>query len=208
MDEISLIKRCQQGDLDAFEILVEHYTAKAIRTAYLITGRRDIAEDIAQEAFVQCYRQIQSLRDPKTFPAWFYRILSRLSWRHASKEKGVLSLESLSDQDQRTLLSDDNVSSAMETKQKQELLHEALSRLSVPLRTTTILYYFNELSVKEIARVLGCREGTVKSRLHNARKRLAVELQRNDYTLSLTEKECRDEKNAKQQIKECETNAV
>lgn len=49
MDEISLIKRCQQGDLDAFGILVEHYTTKALRIAYLITGRRDIAEDVVQE---------------------------------------------------------------------------------------------------------------------------------------------------------------
>ncbi len=56
VDEVSLVKRCQQGDLDAFGILVEHYRVKAVRTAYLLTGRMDIAEDVAHEAFVQCYR--------------------------------------------------------------------------------------------------------------------------------------------------------
>jgi len=65
VDDVTLIKRCQQGDLEAFEILVERYSTKALRAAYLITCLKDIAEDVTQEAFIQCYRQINKLRRPE-----------------------------------------------------------------------------------------------------------------------------------------------
>ncbi|BCV21026.1 RNA polymerase sigma factor [Moorella sp. Hama-1] len=171
-----LIQRCQQGDVEAFSILVERNGAKAVRTAYLITGRRDMAEDIAQETFIQCYRDIKRLRKPEMFQAWFYRVLSRLSWRHTAKEKGKVSLESLADSDNKFLVNDTNLAEAVEAKLKKDIVQKAVGRLNTPLRTTIVLYYFNELSIKEIAHVLGCREGTVKSRLHNARKQLAREL--------------------------------
>jgi len=72
-----LLKRIQGGDGQAFEVLLEQYSGKALRTAYLITGRKDIIEDAVQEAFVQCYRKIKGLRDPATFETWFYRLLTR-----------------------------------------------------------------------------------------------------------------------------------
>ncbi|TDA67456.1 MAG: RNA polymerase sigma factor [Clostridia bacterium] len=205
-----LIKRCQQGDVDAFGILVERYGAKAIRTAYLITGRRDMAEDIAQEAFIQCYREIKQLRNPEMFQPWFYRILSRLSWRHTAKEKGQVSLEALADSDQKLLVDDPDLAAAVEAKLKQSAVQEAIGRLNAPLRTTIVLYYFNELSIKEIAQVLGCREGTIKSRLHNARKQLARELQQNGLEpSSQEEREYLGQQDGVQQPrKEWEANAI
>lgn len=73
MNVAPLLKRIQGGGGQAFEVLVEQYSGKALRTAYLITGRKDIIEDAVQEAFVQCYRKIKGLRDPATFETWFYR---------------------------------------------------------------------------------------------------------------------------------------
>lgn len=102
--------------MEAFNILFNQYSNQAIRTVYLIIGRNDMAEDIVQEAFIKCYKEIK------------------------------------------------------------KLVNEAVDKLSVPLKTTIILYYYNELSIKEISKILGCFQGTVKSRLHNARKLLAKEL--------------------------------
>ncbi len=171
-----LIQRCQQGDVDAFSSLVERHGAKAVRTAYILTGRKDMAEDIAQEAFIHCYRKIKWLHNPAMFQAWFYRILTRLSWRHMAKEKGELSLESLADSSNKFLVNDTNLAEAVEAILQQNIVQKAIGRLNAPLRTTIVLYYFNELTIKEIAHVLSCREGTIKSRLHNARKQLASEL--------------------------------
>jgi len=58
MDEIELIKRCQQGFNEEFDILFGRYLSKAVRYAYLVTGQKDISEDIVQEAFIECYRDI------------------------------------------------------------------------------------------------------------------------------------------------------
>ncbi|MEW6173848.1 MAG: RNA polymerase sigma factor [Bacillota bacterium] len=207
MDEISLVKRCQQGDLDAFRILVERLSTKALRTSYLIVGRKDIAEDVVQEAFIQCHREIKRLRTPETFETWFYRMLVRLSWRMASKEKGRLPLEPL-DNAKGISTGDDDVTDTVETKERQQAVQQAVRRLSAPLRTTIVLRYFNGLSVKEIARVLNCRVGTVKSRLHNAAKRLAVELKQNGWEPSLGgEENPPDKQNVEREIKECEIGA-
>lgn len=87
LDETTLVNRCQAGDIEAFSELVERNNKKAIHTAYLITGCRDIAEDIAQEAFIQCFHSIRKLRDTTLFKSWFYKILVRTSWRMVSNAK-------------------------------------------------------------------------------------------------------------------------
>ncbi|MEW6172270.1 MAG: sigma factor-like helix-turn-helix DNA-binding protein [Bacillota bacterium] len=87
-------------------------------------------------------------------------------------------------------------------------MQQAVRRLSAPLRTTIVLRYFNGLSVKEIARVLNCRVGMVKSRLHNAAKHLAVELKQDGWEPSLGgEEQPLIKKNMVRQRKECEAGA-
>lgn len=181
MDEVDLIRECKKGNLDAFSSLFEKYGRKAVRTVFLITGRSDIAEDIVQEAFIQCYLKIKKLRTPETFQAWFYRLLTRISWRYCSREKKHPRLEN-SDYPSRELFIDDfTLSEVIEAKEVKQLIGKALDKLSIPMKTTIILFYFNELSIREIAQVMGCFEGTAKSRLHNARKLLEKELQQKDF---------------------------
>lgn len=148
MDETALIKLSQQGDVDAFAALVEQNSGKALRTARLITGRRDIAEEVVQEAFIQCYRSIRGLRAPKTFKAWFYRILTRISWRLTAKGKGTLFLEDFSNREKESLLSDNSMSALAEAKEMEQLVRAALRKLSVPLRITVVLRYYNDLSIQ------------------------------------------------------------
>jgi len=135
-----------------------------------------MAEDAVQEAFVQCYRKIKGLRDPASFEAWFSRLLTRICWRLPSREKGAVPLESLIERGQEYAPGDDPLGDALEGRETKRLVQQALSKLSIPLRTTVVLRYYNDLSLKEISQVLGCREGTVKSRLHAALKQLAEEL--------------------------------
>ncbi|WP_123053614.1 RNA polymerase sigma factor [Clostridium sp. JN-1] len=175
MDEISLIQRCKEGDMDAFSDLFKKYNKQAIKTVYLISGRNDIAEDVVQEAFIKCYTEIKKLRNPKTFQAWFYRLLTRIVWRYCSKEKNHLYIESIND-NKDTIADNLALSDIVEKGEIKELIDKAINKLSLPLKTTVILYYYNELSIKEISKILGCFQGTVKSRLCNARKLLKKEL--------------------------------
>lgn len=177
MNEITLIERCREGEPEAFEALFKQYSTKAVRTAYLMTGRKEIAEEVTQETFIKCFREIKNLCHPEAFSAWFYRLLVRLCWRYLSREKHNVSLESVEDNAEKLIAHDSDTLEILERNLINNTVQKAVNQLGEPLRTTVILYYFNELTVNEISIILGCRVGTIKSRLHNARKRLAKKLQ-------------------------------
>ena len=165
MTEEKTIEELKQGDISALERLYEKYSAQALRTAYLITSDRYMAEDILQESFIQCYKYIGSLKDNSAFKPWFYKILTRLAFREIKRAKRILPVESIYEQD--TAVSDKYFQNAEDSE-----LYSYIDRLRPKLKTAVILFYYNEMSIKEIAETLSCREGTVKSRLSTARKQL------------------------------------
>lgn len=174
MEELECIKKMQQGDDTAFFIIYEKYKNAALRTAYLITGNRYTGEDILQETFVQCCLHIKELKDPATFKAWFYRILTRTAWKFAKKEKITVPVENLFETiDEST--EEDSEKTFLQKEEKRKLL-EAINQLDLKQRITVILYYYNEMSVSEIAKATSSLEGTVKSRLFFARKKLYQKL--------------------------------
>ncbi|HOV25615.1 MAG TPA: RNA polymerase sigma factor [Pseudobacteroides sp.] len=183
MDENELVIKCQQGDMEAYEALFGSYFSKAVRYAFLITGRSDLAEDIVQEALIECYKDIKSLKSPEKFKSWFYRILVRTSWRVKAKEKRNVSMDELKGSEYRGLNSnlDNDLDRLVETRESSRLIKDVLQKLSLPLRTTVVLHYYNDLSIKEISQVLKCFQGTVKSRLYNARKIIHKELVKEGY---------------------------
>ncbi|QHI72770.1 RNA polymerase sigma factor [Aminipila terrae] len=172
MVDINLVTRCKTGDLSAFEELYETCSTKALRTAFSIVNRYDLAEDVIQETFYECFRDIHKLSSPEAFGVWFYRILVRTSWRMLSSER-KFSHEELAVYESRVKDPHD----CFKEIESNELIN-AINRLSLPMRTTVILHYYNDLPVKDIARIMNCFQGTVKSRLYSSRKKLAKELKR------------------------------
>lgn len=164
--EEALVRRLQAGDEEAFDALFALYRMQAVRTAALITGDSSLAEDVAQEAFVQCLLHIKELRDPSRFRPWFFRTLTRCAWKSMQ--------EKLPSVDWNNALEQAAVSESYPSEKAAayEKLYRALDGLGRKQRTTVILYYFNDLSIKEIAQVTGSLEGTVKTRLFAARRRL------------------------------------
>lgn len=173
LDEI--ISHCQLGDIETFEELYKQYYKKAYGTAYIISGQKDIAEDIAQEAFIVCYKSIKNIRDPQTFNTWFYRIVVRISWRMTKKHKNTCCESFIGDlnSSESAINTNDTLIEAVSSK---ILIRQKIQTLKLPLKTVLILYYYNDMSIKEISKVLDCFEGTVKSRLFKARKILQNEL--------------------------------
>lgn len=176
MDEnsVELVLALQQGDSTAFEKLFQLYKVKAVRTAYLMTNNKALAEDICQEAFVQCYLKIGDLKNPNQFKTWFYRTLTRIAWKMYSKEKGFVPVENIFE------MADCNDTGQVETdfikKETSQKVVRAINALEEKQKTTALLYYYNDFSVAEIASIMGCFQGTVKSRLHTARKNLKISL--------------------------------
>jgi len=179
MDEMMklLIVNMQTGDEAAFDRLYHTYAGKLYRTAYLISGNKEDSEDILQDTFVKCFLHRSEIKDPECFEKWLMKIMVRTTWRIIRQRKTVSSEELLQKEEYATLVqavsADRQTPGPLEQimeKELQSILMEAVNSLDVKLRTVIVLYYYQELSVKEIADLSGSLEGTVKSRLHTARK--------------------------------------
>lgn len=176
MDQTEIIKRCKQGQSEYFEELYNLYCDKALGMAFIISGSRGIAEDIVQEAFTACFLNIKRINTPDAFNIWFYRTLVRIGWRMVKKyRKATPSDEIIGILDHHN--AENNTYDSIDND--YEVLRNIVNNLKYPLKTVIVLHYFNDMSVKDISRVLSCFEGTVKSRLHTARKILKSELQKN-----------------------------
>lgn len=172
MEDYEIIEKLKLGDTSSIDELYNKYSAKAIRTAYLITSNSYTAEDVVQETFVQCIKSINTLRDPNSFKPWFYKILTRTALKHIKKDTYCILTDEISD-NINTSVCDEYFKD-----EKYDKLYEEINKLGSKLKTTVILFYFNEMSIKEIAKAMGCLEGTVKSRLFNAKRKLRKSIEK------------------------------
>ncbi len=157
-----------------FDTLFETYQTEALRAAYLICGNRADAEDVVQDTFVKCYESMSQLHDPTRVKAWLFRILTRTAWRACQKHRREMPVETLYDSQEPT---DEDASAPLLRDDRAQTVRRALQTLEPKQRMTAVLYYFNDMSVKEIAQTMGCFEGTVKSRLYHARQQLKAKLE-------------------------------
>lgn len=170
MQEAEMIEKIQKGDIQAFEQLFERYKLKALKTVYLMTRDKVVSEDVVQEAFVKCYSSIKSLRHPEYFKTWFFKLLTRTTWQYMKNEKKILPAEGIVEMVEEKCVK--SYAEKLEQEAAANLLYEEISKLDLKLQTTLILYYYDDFSVKEIAKIMGCFEGTVKSRLYAGRNKL------------------------------------
>lgn len=170
------IKKCQEGDKASLEYVYSSLFKKAKWTAYLITGNLDTAEDVVQEVFYECFKGIRGLSKPELFHAWFNKILVRKCWNTLGSMKKNNST-SIEDHINELSTGTSDIFEGVQAQYEKALVRSSIKLLDTQMRTTIILYYYNELSIKEIADVMGCFQGTVKSRLHYAREKLRKELE-------------------------------
>lgn len=168
--EFNMIKDMQENSEEAFTWLFDRYQKKLFRTAYLISGNYADSEDIVQETMIKCFRSCRELKELERFESWLYQILTRTAWRTCRKKKAECPVEEIWDEAEQSdapLPLDEAI--RRETSNK---LYSAVCRLEIKQRTVVILYYYNEMSTREIAAATKSMEGTVKSRLFAARKNL------------------------------------
>lgn len=170
MDETELIRQMQNGDMDAFDQIFIIYKDKLLRMAFLISGNYADSEDIVQESFVKCYCYRKNLKDVSSFSSWLYQILTHTAWRFCKKKRREQPSEEVFAVEQPSV--DPQPLDHVIHIEERSNLYKQIKQLEIRQKTTIVLYYFNQLSTREIARIMGCREGTVKSRLHTARKNL------------------------------------
>lgn len=181
MDDETLVRAFQAGNLDAFDELFVRYQTQTLRTAVLITGNYQDSENILQETFIKCYQSLPQLKNPAQFKTWLYRILTRTAWAYCKKQKKEQPVEEIYDVYQASLpLEKSSLELVTETEEQQHLL-AAVSQLQPKQKTVIVLHYYNGFSIEEIAKATGALPGTVKSRLFTARRNLQKALQTTDF---------------------------
>jgi len=171
MEEQEAIARLKRGGIGELEVLVRKYQVRAVRTAYLITRDCALAEDIVQAAFLRAYERIGQFDAGRPFGPWFLRSVANDAVKSVTRGKRQISLETSSLAD---LLADSNPGPAevAEAADLRQTVWAALGKLPPAQRAAIVLRYYLDLSEAEMAEQLACPPGTVKWRLHVARKRL------------------------------------
>ena len=176
---VLLVESLQHGKAGALAELVHKYQRRIYRIAMQITRNHEDASDVTQETFLKVYESIYSLRRKAAFETWVYRIavnkatnlVKRRNRRCESPLSAVCENDVHFDSGRNSNLI--NVPHLYVEKQElQKTVTQAVNSLSLKHRTVVVLYEFEGLTHVEIASILGCSEGTVRSRLHYARKQL------------------------------------
>lgn len=176
MDDVKLlVKRAQKGDIKAFEQLVSTYQDRIYALSYQLTGNYADAQDLAQNVFIKAYRALPGFRNEADFGTWLHRIAVNLSINEKRKRKPDVSLDNpvqtTEGEMPRLVVSNgDSPEEAYEKKEFSGMVREALWELSQEHRVVLVLREMQGYSYDEIAHMLNCTLGTVKSRINRARQ--------------------------------------
>jgi RNA polymerase sigma factor (sigma-70 family) len=179
VSEGDLVQQARNGDLSAYDELVKRYQERIYATIYHMTSNHEDANDLAQDAFIKAFSALKSFKGGSTFYTWLYRIAvnKTINFLKQRKNKYHLSLNDLdfnaeNDPDLVALISHKTPQRDAGLSELQKKLNEALLKLSEPHRMVVVLHDVQGMSHDEIAEIMGCNIGTVRSRLFYARQQL------------------------------------
>jgi len=183
--DMEIVRRVQAGDVAAFDRLILKYRERVYGIIYNLTSNREDAADLAQEAFIKAFQSIHRFSAQSSFFTWLYRIAvnSTLSHLRKTRLRSFFSLERVNSDEpvSKEIIAalTDRTGADRDTfvRELQEKLNDAMQKLSINHRTVVTLFEIDGLSHQEIAEVMNCSVGTVRSRLHYAKQLLQAELQ-------------------------------
>lgn len=178
MDDNSLVARTLAGDNEAFASLVQTHQNRVFGLAYRMLGRREDAEDAAQETFLRAYRQLTTFRTERSFSTWLLSICAhhcvdllrrrKIDWLPLEEAPEAPALAAPDRSPEETVLA----------RERSAQVLGLLKALPPKYRVVTVLYYMHDLSISEIAKATHSSGGAVKTQLFRARDMLAAEVQR------------------------------
>jgi RNA polymerase sigma-70 factor (ECF subfamily) len=173
--EHELIEAAKGGNREAFGVLVEQHQSRLCRAACCLTRGASDAEDLAQEAFVRAYLALGRFRGDSAFYTWLFGILLNVYRRWLRKQQRIRGRRG---DVEVTEVADSAAAPSRQAAASDEARRtlRAIDHLPPPLREVMVLRHLEEMSYAEIAAAMGCRLGTVRSRLHRARALLVTRL--------------------------------
>ncbi len=184
-EDESTVDRVLAGDIDAFEEIVLRWQAPLLNLAYRFSRDRGLAEEMAQEAFLKIFRSLERWRRDAKFSTWMFSVA--LNHYRTTMRRHIPPSVELTELDAVTGAGD--LADEMDAVANDGVVRRAVALLPAKYRDAIVVYYFTQQDVAETAGTLGLRPGTVKARLHRARKLLKTKLRALGHPLAVATQE-------------------
>lgn len=179
----TIIRKSQQGNLEAFGILVEKYQGYAYNLAFKILAHEEDAKDTIQEAFIRIWKNIKKYNLDNKFTTWMYKIVVNLCLDNL-KMKKRRRIKEINEEEEYKLNSDcsngDNPDKNLINKEIATTIRTLTKRLTPKQRIVFVLYFIYEHTIEEIKTLTGMAKGNIKSNLYYARKNMRILLEKNE----------------------------
>jgi RNA polymerase sigma-70 factor (ECF subfamily) len=167
------IQQTLKGNVNAYAFLVEKYKHMVFTLTIRIVKNREEAEEISQDVFVKVYKNLENFKGDSKFSTWIYKIAYYASLDVLKRNKRQISLENIDTFKERDLGNTDDSIKYIHERERKKIINDALLKLGEDERVIITLYYFEELPIKEIAKVVDLSEDNIKIKLFRSRKKLA-----------------------------------
>ncbi len=172
------INRTLKGDTNAFSFLVEQYKGMVYSLALKMMKNREEAEEVSQDTFIKAYKKLDKFKGESKFSTWLYKITYRNCLDAIKKNKEKYRNDTIDEITINKISEAENILENLERKERAAVMNTCLLKLPEEERSILWMFYFEELSLKEIITVTDLSEANVKVKLHRARKRLLTIVKR------------------------------
>jgi RNA polymerase sigma-70 factor (ECF subfamily) len=173
------IAKVINGDTNSFAYLVDSYKDMVFSLAYKMTKNKEESEEVSQDTFIKAYKNLNKFKGESKFSTWLYRIAYHTSLDQIKKNKNNNATFEIHEVTLNQIQSADDILQGIERKERAKIMDECLLRLPEEERSILWMFYYDELSLKEIVEVTLLSEANVKVKLHRARKRLLTIVEEN-----------------------------
>lgn len=166
------IDKVLQGDANSFAVLVDRYKDMVFSLVIKMTKNKEEAEEVSQDTFIKAFQNLQKFKGESKFSTWLYRIAYRTCLDAIKKDKKHRNTYEVNEVTMQHIKSTDTVLQQLERTERAEVMKACLNQLPMEEKSILWMFYFDELSLKEIIEVTNMSEANLKVKLHRARKRL------------------------------------
>ena len=173
------ITKVIKGDVNAFTYLVDNYKNMVFSLAFKMTKNREEAEEISQDTFIKAFKNLSKFKGDSKFSTWLYRIAYHTSLDNIKKNRNNNSTFEINEITFNQIEAVETILQGIDRKERASIMDLCLQKLPEEERTVIWMFYYDELSLKEIIEVTGLSEANLKVKLHRARKRLLTIVKEN-----------------------------
>lgn len=173
------INKVIDGDSNAFAYLVDNYKNMVYSLAYKMTRSKEEAEEVSQDTFIKAYKNLKNFKGDAKFSTWLYRIAYHTTLDNVKKNKKQHNNVAINEVNYNQITSLETVLDSIERKERAKIMDKCLSKLPEDERAIIWMFYYDELSLKEILEVTRFSESNLKVKLHRARKKLLTIVKEN-----------------------------